>query len=520
MKRMVMKNMAVKDVSRPQIRILLFAAAGMAACAACLSGCRVGPPYHPPAPPAVTAPNYKESTVNFQDQNGWKVASPQDAMLRGNWWEVFNEPELNTLEEQLNLNNENLKEYFQNYMAARAVIAEARAQYWPTVTANPSESWSKSSGTLHSSTQANTGQTSTLWNAPVDVSWTPDFWGKIRNEVHEAQYAAQVSAADLEVEKLTEQSTLAETYFEIRGQDMLQTILDATVAADQKSLDYNQAQYDTGVGDYISVAEAKTTLEAAQAAAVNVALLRAQYEHAIAMLLGKIPTDFSIPVKPMLYTPPAIPTGVPSQLIERRPDVAAAERTLAEANATIGVGYGAFFPQVTLSASAGFQSSDLYKLFQWSSGVWSLGPSVTQTIFNGWLYRAELHQYEAQYNADLATYRQSVLVAFQQVEDQMAATRVYSQQILRQQQAVKDAQDYLNLELVRYNTGVDPYVDVVVAQTTLLTNQETLNSLQVEEMTSAVELVQALGGGWDRSQLPTPEQAGAKTTKADYTIQQ
>jgi NodT family efflux transporter outer membrane factor (OMF) lipoprotein len=508
------------NMSQPQFRLPLPIALGAFGLLALLAGCRVGPPYHPPAPPAVTAPNYKESTVNFKDADGWKVASPQDAMLRGNWWEVFNEPELNTLEEQLNINNENIKEYFQNYMAARATIAEARAQYWPTVTANPAESWSKSSGTLANSTQANTGKTSTLWNAPIDVSWTPDFWGKIRNEVHEAQYASQVSAADLEVEKLTEQSSLAEYYFEIRGQDMLQTILDATVAADQKSLDYNQAQYDTGVGDYISVAEAKTTLESAQAAAVNVGLLRAQYEHAIAMLLGKIPTDFSIPVKPMLYTAPPIPTGVPSQLIERRPDIAAAERTLAEANATIGVGYGAFFPQLTLSASAGFESSDLAKLFRWSSGVWSLGPSVTQTIFNGWLYRAELHQYEAQYNADLATYRQSVLTAFQQVEDNMVATRVYSQQIIRQQQAVKDAQDYLNLELVRYNTGVDPYVDVVVAQTTLLTNQETLNSLQVEEMTSAVELVQALGGGWDRSQLPTPAQAGAKTSNADYTLQQ
>lgn len=505
---------------QPQFRFPLSLTAGVFGLLAFLGGCRLGPPYHAPAPPAVTAPNYKESPVNFQDTDGWKVASPQDAMLRGNWWEVFNEPELNALEDQLNVNNQNIKVSFENYMAARAVIAEARAQYWPTVTTNPSESWSKSSGTLHSSSQANTGQTSTIWNAPVEVSWTPDFWGKIRNEVREAQYAAQVSAADLQVEKLTEESSLAEYYFEIRGQDMLQRILDETVADDQKSLDYNQAQYDTGVGDYISVAEAKTTLEAAQAAAVNVGLLRGQYEHAIAMLIGKIATDFSIPVKPMIYAPPAIPTGVPSQLIERRPDIAAAERALAEANATIGVGYGAFFPQVTLSASAGFESSDLFKLFQSSSSVWSLGPSVAQTIFNGWLYRAELHQYEAQYNADLASYRQSVLNAFQQVEDSMVATRVYSQQIIRQQQAVKDAQDYLNLELVRYNTGVDPYVDVVLAQNTLLTNQETLNSLQVEEMTSAVTLVQTLGGGWDRSQLPTPEQAGAKTTKADYTAQQ
>jgi NodT family efflux transporter outer membrane factor (OMF) lipoprotein len=329
-----------------------------------------------------------------------------------------------------------------------------------------------------------------------------------------------VSAADLEVEKLTEQGSLAEYYFEIRGQDMLQQILNETVTDDQKSLDYNQAQYDTGVGDYISVVEAKTTLEAAQASATNVGLLRAQYEHAIAMLIGKAATDFSIPVKPMVFAPPSIPTGVPSQLVERRPDVAAAERTLAEANAVIGIGYAAFFPQVTISASGGFQSSTLTNLFTWPSRVWSIGPSVSQTIFDGWLYRAELHQYEAQYNADLANYRQVTLTAFQQVEDYLAATRIYSQQILRQQLAVKDAQEYLNLETARYTTGVDPYVDVMVAENTLLSNQQTLNSLQVEEMTSAVELVQALGGGWDRSQLPTPSQVGVKTTNADYKMQQ
>jgi len=499
---------------------MLTAAASALALLALLSGCRVGPHYHPPAPPAVSAPNYKESTVNFQDADGWKVASPQDAMLRGNWWEIFNEPELNALEDQLNIDNQNIKEYFQNYMAARAVIAEARAQYWPTITANPSWSRSRTSANQRVSSTATTGNTSSLWNLPLDVSWTPDFWGKIRNEVHEAQYAAQVSAADLQVEKLTEQASLAEYYFEIRGQDRLQQILDDTVAADQTSLDYNQAQYDTGVGDYISVAEAKTTLESAQSAAVNAGLLRAQYEHAIAMLLGKAPADFSIPVRPMLYTPPPIPTGVPSQLVERRPDIAAAERTLAETNAAIGIGYGAFFPQVTISAGGGLESATFKHLFDISSRTWTLGPSASQVVFNGFLYRAELHQYVAQYNADVATYRQSVLTALQQVEDAMAATRIYSQQILRQEQAVKDGQDYLNLELVRYNTGVDPYVDVVVAQNTLLTNQETLNSLHVEEMTSTVQLVQALGGGWDRSQLPTPAQAGAKTTSADYKLQQ
>lgn len=495
------------------------AATGALALLGLLAGCNVGPRYHAPTPTAVTAPNYKESTVNFHDTDGWKVANPQDAMLRGNWWEVFHEPELNTLEDQLNVNNENIKQSFQNFMAARAMVAEARSQYWPTITANPSYQRARTSANQSVSSTATTGRTYSLWNAPLDVSWTPDFWNKIRNEVREAQYAAQVSAADLQVEKLTEQSDLAEYYFEIRGQDMLQQILDQTVAAERKSLDYTQAQYDTGVGDYISVAEAKTTLESAEAAAVNVGLLRAEYEHAIAMLIGKIPTDFSIPSRPMIYAPPAIPTGVPSQLVERRPDVAAAERTLAEENAVIGFGYGAFFPSVTISGTAGLESALFGTLVNWPSRIWSLGPSVAQTIFDGGLYRAELHQYVAQYNADLAAYRQDVLTAFQQVEDNMAATRVYSQQILKQQAAVKDAQDYLDLEMVRYNTGVDPYVDVVIAQTTLLTNQETLNALQVNEMTSTVELVQALGGGWNVSDLPTPTQVGAKVPKADYTLQ-
>jgi len=337
--------------------------------------------------------------------------------------------------------------------------------------------------------------------------------------VHEAQHAAQVSAADLENEKLTEQASLAEYYFEIRGQDMLQQILNQTVEADQKALDANQGAYDAGTGDYISVVESRATLESAQSSATNAGLARAQYEHAIAVLLGKPATDFSIPVKPMTYAPPPIPTGVPSQLLERRPDVAAAERTLAEANATIGIGYGAFFPQITLSASGGFESSLFKHLFDWPSRFWSIGPSASQIIFDGGLYRAELHQYEAAYNADVAEYRQTSLVAFQQVEDALAGTRTYSQQILHQQDAVKSAQEFLDLETQRYNTGVDPYVDVVTAQTTLLGDQQTLNSLQVSQMMQAVELVQALGGGWDASQLPTPSQAGAKLPNSAYSLQ-
>ena len=484
-----------------------------------LAGCNVGPHYHAPTPPQVTAPNYQESTVNFQDQPGWKVASPQDAMIRGNWWEIFHEPELNALEEQLNINNQNIKVSFENFMAARAVISEARSQYYPTIGVGPSWNRSRSSGNLRNSSTANTGSTSTLWSAPLSVSWTPDLFGKIRNQVRSAEYAAQVSAADLENEKLLEQATLAQTYFEIRGQDKLQTILDQTVKSDQAALDAAQGAYDVGTGDYISVVEAKTTLNSAKTSAINVGLLRAQYQHAIAMLTGKAATDFSIPERPMVYAPPPIPTGVPSQLFERRPDIAAAERTLAEANATIGIGYGAFFPSVTLSAGAGFESSTLGHLFDWPSRFWSVGPSISETIFNGWLYRAELHQYEAQYNADVATYRQACLAAFQQVEDALVATRNYSQQILQQQEAVKSAQQYYDLEMERYKIGVDPFVDVTIAQNSLLSAQTSLNTLEVQNMLSTVTLVESLGGGWDRSQLPTPEQVKATVPNSTYTMQ-
>ena len=493
--------------------------AGVSAFLALLPGCNVGPKYHPPAPPVIKATNYKESTVNFQDSQGWKVAHPQDAMIRGNWWEIFHEPELNVLEEQLNANNYSVKLAYENYMAARAVVQEARSQYWPTITAAPSWRRTRSSANQTFSTAATTGRTASLWNAPLDVSWTPDFWDKIRNTVRESEYSAQANAADLELEQLVEQASLAEFFFEIRGQDMLQKILNDTVTADEKSLAYAETQYSTGIGDYISVAQAKTTLASAQASAQAVALLRAQYEHAIAMLTGRVATDFSIPVRPLIYTPPAIPTGVPSQLLERRPDIAAAERTLAAANATIDIGYSAFFPALTISASGGFESALFKHLFDMPSRTWALGPSVSQIVFDGGLYRAQLHQYEAIYNGDLANYRQTVLTAFQQVEDSLASTRIYSQQILREEEAMKAAQDYLNIEMDRYETGVDPYLDVMIAQNTLLTAQATLNADQVSEMVSSVQLVQALGGGWDVAQLPTPKQTGAKTSNADYRLQ-
>jgi len=489
-----------------------------------LAGCSVGPRYRPPVTQAPSV--YKQSPAQFKESETdvWKVAEPSDAMLRGNWWEIFNDPELNALEEQLNIDNQNIKQFFQNFMAARAIVREARAQLFPTATASPAYRRSGSSANLGSSfsfsTGARSGLTSTLYSFPADVSWTADLWGRIRKTVQEEQYLAQLSAADLENERLTEQASLATFFFEIRGQDALQKVLNDTVEADKKSLELTRAQYDAGIADQISVVQAQVTLESAQATAINLGIARAQFEHAIAVLLGKPASEFSIPVRPMITAPPPIPIGVPSQLLERRPDIAAAERNMAAANAEIGIAKTAYFPTLNLTSTGGFESSALKQLFEWPSRFWSIGGSLPETIFEGGLRRATVDQFVATYNAALAAYRQTVLTAFQQVEDGLASVRILSQQIQQQQQAVASAQTFLELEMGRYETGLDPYIDVVIAQTTLLNNQQSLISAQISQMTSAVQLITALGGGWDQSELPTPSEVTRRPTKAEVTIQQ
>jgi NodT family efflux transporter outer membrane factor (OMF) lipoprotein len=492
-----------------------------------LAGCVVGPKYHPPSPPQPPQAVYKESPSPSKETGDWTVAQPADAKLRGKWWEVFNDPELNALEEQLDINNQNIKQFFENFMEARAVVREARSQYFPTLTVAPAFTRSRTSGNLNTA-PVNTSGTgtaakqlqSTVYSLPLEASWEPDLWGKVRNTVHQAQYAAQVSAADLENERLTEQASLAEFFFEIRGQDQLQKIFDDTVAADQKAYDLTRALYEAGIDDEISLVEAETTLHSAQAGATNVGIARAQFEHAIAVLIGKTASDFSIPVKPMTVAPPPIPVGMPSELLERRPDVAAAERTMAEANATIGIAYAAYYPNLTLTAEGGFESSAFHTWLSWPSRFWSVGASIPETIFDAGLRRATVQQFVATYNADLAGYRQTVLTAFQQVEDSLAEVRILSKQIKEEQQAVDSAQTFLKLEQARYDTGVDPYIDVLIAQTTVLSDQQVLNALQVQQMTSAVALVEALGGGWDRSQLPSPQQVTQKPDKSETTIEQ
>jgi NodT family efflux transporter outer membrane factor (OMF) lipoprotein len=499
---------------------------GAAAPLLVLAGCVVGPKYHAPEPPPPAAV-YKESPTRPQETGLWTPAQPADAKLRGKWWKIFNDSELNALEEQLDINNQNIKQYFENFMEARAVVREARSQYFPTLSVVPSVTHSRASANVGTTTNNSTGTgatsspqlQSTLYTLPLEASWEPDLWGKVRNTVRQAQYAAQVSAADLESERLTEQAGLAEYFFEIRGQDQLQKLYDDTVTADQQAYDLTRALYETGIDDEISVVEAETTLKSAQAGATNVGIARAQYEHAIAVLLGKAASDFSVPVKPMTVAPPPIPVGMPSELLERRPDVAAAERTMAEANAAIGIAYAAYYPNLTLSAEGGFESSAFHNWLSWPSRFWSVGASIPETLFDAGLRRATVQQYVAAYNADLAGYRQTVLSAFQQVEDGLAEVRILSKEIQQEQQAVSSAQIFLKLEQARYDTGVDPYLDVLIAQTTVLADQQTLNALQVQQMTYAVALVEALGGGWDRSQLASPRQVTQKPPKTETTIE-
>lgn len=477
-----------------------------------LTGCTVGPKYA--RPPAPAAPAYKELTPeNFKDTDGWKQAQPSDGTLKGNWWEIFNDAQLNALEEQVSVSNQNIAAAAANFLAARAVVRQSRAQYYPTITANPTINNSRPSlgqfggvSTSGTSTNTSTGfklTSFTDYSLAFDASWVPDFWGKVRNTFLQNAAAAQASAADLENVRLTAQAEVAVNYFEIRAQDTLKQLFDQTVAAYQDSLELTQIQFNAGIASDESVAQAETQLESTQAQDTNLGIARAQFEHAIAMLLGQPASTFSLPAVPLETNPPAIPFGVPSQILERRPDVASAERLMAEANAQIGLATAAYYPTVTLSASAGFSNTSPTDWFMWPSRFWSAGPQLAETLFEGGLRRATVQQFRASYDRNVANYRQTVLTAFQQVEDNLASLRILSQQIRQQDTAVNSAQRNLQLAMQRYQAGIDPYLNVITAQTTLLTNQQSAVTLRRDQMTASVQLIEALGGGWDAAQLPS-----------------
>jgi NodT family efflux transporter outer membrane factor (OMF) lipoprotein len=459
------------------------------------AGCVIGPRYQRPS--VATPAAYKELTAaDYKNTEGWKVAQPRDATIRGNWWTIFNDPQLNALEDKVNVSNQSIASAAASFFAARALVKEARSELFPTVSVNASIIYSRT---------ASTGPLTT-YDLPFDATWTPDLWGSIQNTIKAAAYNAQSTAATLQNTRLTIQTEVAEDYFSLRGQDALKSLLDATVVADQQTLDLTKWLFQEGIDQQQSIAEAESQLQATQAADINLGIERAEYEHAIAMLTGQPASTFSLPVQALQPNPPAIPLGVPSQLLERRPDIAASERLVAQANAQIGIAEAAYFPTVTLSASAGFESNSLQNWFSWPNRFFSVGPSATETIFDAGLRDATVTQYKAQYDETVANYRQTVLAAFQQVEDDLASLRILSAEVQHQDAAVTSAAQALAEEINRYKLGLDPYIDVLTLQTTLLSDQQTAVTLRIQQMTISGALIEALGGGWDASQLPSADQ--------------
>jgi NodT family efflux transporter outer membrane factor (OMF) lipoprotein len=467
-----------------------------------LSGCTVGPKYQTPT---------VQTPVAYKETKDWKVATPQDAAVREKWWEIYNDPQLNSLEEQVNVSNQTIAAAAASFLEARSLVREARSQYFPTVSTAPTIT-NERQNVFRTSTATSTSNPSfTNYSLPVDASWEPDLWGRVRNTVRANVAGAQASAADLQNTKLSIQAELAVDYFQLQGQDALIKLLDETVADYQESLRLNRVLFSTGIASDENVAQAETQLETAQALDTNLAILRAQLEHAIALLAGQPASSFSMPVGPFNSPPPDIPVGVPSQLLERRPDIAAAERSVAQANAQIGVATAAFYPNVTLSASGGLESTVISSLFTWSSRVWSVGPSLSETIFDAGLRRATVQQFQAAHDATVANYRNTVLTAFQQVEDNISELRILSVELGQQDTAVSSANRNLQLATDRYRLGIDPYLNVITAQTTLLSNQQTAVNLRILQMTASVQLIKALGGGWNATQVPVPSQLISKT---------
>jgi NodT family efflux transporter outer membrane factor (OMF) lipoprotein len=442
---------------------------------------------------------YKEAPGDQQGTGG-KLAQPGDDKLRGAWWEIYNDPQLNALEVQVAISNQSIKAAEANFRAARALVVSARAALFPTVGATPSYTNGRTSANVLRI--AGTSSVTNEYALPFDVSYTPDFWHRIRNSIDEQAFNAQASAADVATALLTTQSELATYYFELRATDMQRKILDDTMVNYRQNVDLTNTLYKTGIDSEQDLVQAQNQLDTATAQATDLGVARAQYEHAIATLIGKPPAELTIAVGTFNPTPPPVPVGVPSTLLERRPDIAALERSIAAANANIGIARAAYYPTLTLSASLGLESYNFTKWFTWPSRFWSVGPALSQTLWEGGARRAQNEQAQAQYDAAVANYRQTVLTSFQTVEDELAALRILSQEIVEQQTAIASSQRYLDLATIRYKTGVDSYLNVITAENSLLTNRESQVSSELRLMSASVSLVMALGGGWDPASLP------------------
>lgn len=467
-----------------------------------LGGCTVGPKYVKPTVPAT--PNYKEEPpASFKESDQWQPAHPGDQVSRGNWWEVFGDPELNNLERQIADSNQNLKVAEARFREARAAIRFNRAAQFPTISTAPSASYVKSSDFSPSFPSKIQQSSKGDFELPFDLSYELDLWGRVRRSVAAAREEAQATDADYQTAKLSLEAELALDYFELRSADAQKQLLDDTVKAYTDNLQLTTNRFKGGVAPKADVAQAQTQLDTTRVQDTDVTVQRAQFEHAIAILIGKPPAEFSLAAAPLNYQPPSIPIGLPSELLQRRPDIAAAERRVAEANQRIGIARAAYFPTVTLGGIAGFSGSQGSNWFTWPSGFWAVGPALAETLFDGGRRRATSESARANYDASVATYRQTSLTAFQEVEDNVAALRILENEAQQQEQAVASSKDSLHLFTNRYKGGVDTYLQVITAETTELANERNAIDIQRRRLDASVLLIKALGGGWNVSNLPT-----------------
>ena len=474
---------------------------------ALLAACSVGPDYVRPSVVAPTA---------FKESQGWKQAEPRDHEARGMWWEAFNDPLLNSLQGRIEISNQNLVRAEAQFRQARALVQSARAAYFPSVTGALTTTRSRASSTTVAQPSAvpTSRGVVTNHNLPFNATWEADVWGKINRTLEANEAGAQASAAELEAARLSAQAELAQSYFQLRVQDAQKRLLEETVAAYEKSMQLTQNRYAAGVAAKAEVVQADTQLKTTRAQAIDLGVQRAQLEHAIALLVGRAPSDLSIAQAPLAARPPAIPVSLPSTLLERRPDIAAAERRVAAANAQIGVAKAAFFPSFTISASTGYQSASMAQWLTAPSRFWSIGPAIAQSLFDAGLRRAQSDQAIAAYDANVAAYRGAVLTGFREVEDNLAALRILEEEAQVQGEAVKAAELSLELTLNQYKAGTVSYLNVVAAQTTALANRRTAVDILGRRLAASVLLVKALGGGWSAERLPSNEELMESSEKS------
>jgi NodT family efflux transporter outer membrane factor (OMF) lipoprotein len=467
-----------------------------------LAGCTVGPNYHRPT--AADAPAWKENSIPPPNPpNGtWKQAEPSDGVLRGQWWDLYGDPQLSSLEAKVAVSNQTLRAAMEQYFSAREQVRVARSQYYPTLAAGPSVGRTRESYNSPNTVKGVTKYQYNSYSIAGQAQWEPDLWGQVRRTVEQARANAQASAAMLANVELSLRTELAADYFEMRGLDSQKVLLDNTVASYEDYLKLTQIRFKGGVATESDVALAQTQLETTRAQEIDVGIARAQYEHAIATLIGTPASSFSLASMPLGQQIPQIPVGLPSQLLERRPDIAAAERQADAANAQIGIAVAAYYPNVSLSGTGGFGSGNPGTLIQGPSEMWSLGASAVELLFDAGRRHAITQQARDAYEQQVANYRQTVLAAFQDVEDNLAAIRILDQESVQQNLAVEASERSLAISTNRYKGGVTTYLEVLTAQATQLSNQRTQADLATRQFVASVQLIRALGGGWDTGQLP------------------